>query len=130
MTNQPPDLEEIIRRGQQRAIGANGGVHEGKPKMTISDKIRIALTASLILLSLTISFAAARVFARFDQAKVLIDRGVVVMDKLPAATDRMEKLLDRVDVSVQKGVKEIKEAAPTVTKGWIDGVRQGLAKDK
>lgn len=129
MTNRPPDLEEIIRRAQQKQYPADAGISEGRLKMNIGDLSRLLFAAGLILLAGSIFVATATVAKRFDQAEVLIERGVTVMDKLPAATDRMEKLLDRVDLSVQHGVSGLKEAAPAVTEGWINGIRNGLSKE-
>ncbi|MNK40153.1 hypothetical protein D3C87_587880 [compost metagenome] len=127
--NSPPDLEEIIRRGQAKALKADGGVFEGKPMNLSSDVARVIFGMGMILLAGSIFAATYTISSKIDKVEVLIERGVTVMDKLPAATDRMEKLLDRVDLSVQHGVSGLKEAAPAVTEGWINGIRNGLSKE-
>lgn len=130
MTNRPPDLEEIIRRGQEKAIGANGGVYEKRGiSLTTGQGIQAMLAFSLLAFTIVLGGSVAYIGSKLDKAEALIERGVTVMDKLPAATDRMEKLLDRVDTSVQRGVSGLKEAAPAVTEGWINGIRNGLNKE-
>lgn len=130
MTNRPPDLEEIIRRGQEKAIGANGGVYEKRGiSLTTGQGIQAMLAFSLLAFTIVLGGSVAYLGSKLDKAEALIERGVTVMDKLPAATDRMEKLLDRVDTSVQRGVSGLKEAAPAVTEGWINGIRNGLNKE-
>ncbi len=129
MTNRPPDLEDIIARAQKRTIGADGGVHEGKPKMTISDVSRIVLGVGLAVFAVSLLVTTNKIQQNIDKATQIIDRSTVVMEKLPAATDRMEKLLERVDTSVQRGFNGFKETAPSVTEGLIDGLRNGLNRE-
>ena len=120
-SNQPPDLEDIIKRGQTKYVQATG--------TTFADVARMTLAAGLILLAGSIFTLTGVVVSKLDQAQVIVDRGLNAMDKLPAATQRMETLLQRVDESVQKGFTGLKDAIPKASEGWLERTRNSLNKD-
>jgi len=119
----PPDLEELIRRGQEKHRTPQS------TSLTPGQFVQAMLAVGLIAFSITMGAVAAVVSIKLDKATALLERSNAVMEQLPAAADRVEKLIERVDGSVQRNIKELKDAVPEVSKGWIDGVRRGLNKE-
>ncbi len=120
-SNTPPDLEEIIARAQAKHGRTGSGFS--------TEVAKVIFGIGMIILGGSILASALIIGSKIDKAQALIDRGVVVMEQIPAATDRMEKLLDRVDLSVQRGVKEVKDAVPKLPEGWLERTRNSLNKD-
>lgn len=120
-SNSPPDLEDIIRRGQAKYGGGDSFMNTNFASYFLG----------VCLLAFTISIAGALYYVdqKIATIQTTIDRVNTMSEKLPAAADRIEKLVDRVDATVQRSTEQLKKVVPETSKGLLDGIRKGLGKE-